>query len=158
MRAGDIGFVEQHDFTSWFIRFAQRRKYGNVAAARFNHAFLCVDDAGTIIEANPTGVAVDNISKYAGVDVELRRPPYGVGQAVNAVAAMRGFVGEKYGFLTIVSVAITLLTGTKLRVGIAGTEICSGACADALTRANIDCGPDASFDTPADLYAIVRWV
>ncbi len=158
MRAGDIGFVEQRDFTSWWIRFAQRRKYGNVPAAKYNHAFMCADEQGVIIEANPSGVAVDHISKYAGVDVVFKRPPYAVGAAAIAVRAMRSYVGERYGFLTIACVALSMLTGSRLRFGIAGTEICSGACADALTRANIDCGPDPTYDTPADLYSIVRWV
>jgi len=157
MRAGDIGFVSQHDFTAWWIRFAERRKYGKSTAAHYNHVFMVTDDLGTIIQADPSGVEYGHISAYRGQDFVLKTPPYGPGDAEIAVQAMKSFVGEKYGWLTIASVGLSLLTGTRLRFGLAGTEICSGAAADAMTRANVDCGPDATFDTPADLYALVHW-
>ena len=158
MQPGDVGFLSKRgDFIASLIRFAQRRKYGNVPAAHYNHVFMVVDVDGTIVEAMPSGVRVSNVSEYAGEDYVIKTPPYAPGEAANAVAAMRASVGEGYGVLTFVCVALSLMTGTKLRFGIAGTEICSGACADALTRANIDCGPDATYDTPADLYALVKW-
>lgn len=158
MQPGDIGFLSKRgDIIASLIRFAERRKYGDVAASHYNHVFMCVDVDGTIVEALPSGVTVGNVSKYAGEDFVLKTPPYAPGEAANAVAAMRASVGDGYGFLTFVSVALTLMTGTRLRFGLAGTEICSGAAADALTRANVDCGEDETFDTPADLYALVKW-
>lgn len=140
------------------IQFAQRVKYGkNSPAAQFNHVFFVSDDVGGIIQANQSGVERGHLSQYTGQTYELKRPPYGPGGAQEAVAAMTEQLGECYGFLTIACVALALLTGTKLRFGISGQEICSGSCADALTRGGVDCGPDCSFDTPADLYALVRW-
>jgi hypothetical protein len=157
-RAGDIGFVDEHDWTAFFISFAQKRKYGkNNPAARWTHVFFVSDDFGSIIQANPTGVERGRLSEYRGMTYELKRPPYEPGRAADAVAAMTEQLGREYGFLTIASVALALMTGTKLRFGISGSEICSGSCADALTRANVDCGPDESFDTPSDLYALVGW-
>jgi hypothetical protein len=150
---GDIGFVSQPGFINWWIRFAQRRKYGRYSvAARWNHVFIVTDIYGGIIEADPGGVTRANLRKYRNQDFELRRPPYGPGGAAIVVAAATEHLGRKYGFLTIASVALSLLTGTKLRFGISGQEICSGEAADDMTRANIDCGPDESFDTPADLF------
>lgn len=158
-QAGDIGFVSQHDFTAWWIRFAQRRKYGKASpAARYNHVFMVIDDAGSIIQADPTGVELGHLSQYHGVDFVIKRPAYGPGEAANAVAAMREQLGTHYGWLTIASVGLMLLTGTRLRFGLAGTEICSGAAAYAMTRANMDCGQDETYDTPADLYSVVHWV
>lgn len=156
-QAGDIGFVHNTDFTAWWIRFAQRRKYGKVKAAEYNHVFVVVDDSGLIIEADPVGVELNHLEKYKGTDVLILRPDYNPGRAADCVAAARERLGDRYGFLTIASCALSLLTGTKLRFGISGQEICSGAAAEDLTRANMDCGPDESFDTPADLLSIVRW-
>lgn len=158
--AGDIGFASQPGFINWAIRFAQRRKYGkNSPAARWNHVFMVTDDVGGIIQANAAGVQRGRLSQYATTDYEVKRPPYESPRCAQiAVAAMTEQLGDHYGFLTIASVALSLLTGTKLRFGISGQEICSGACADALTRADIDCGPDDAFDTPADLYSLVKWV
>ena len=158
MQAGDVGFLSKRgDVIAALIRFAQRHKYGDVPAAHYNHVFMVADSDGAIIEALPSGVTLSNVSEYAGLDFVIKTPPYAPGEAANAVAAMRASIGDSYGFLTFVSVALTLMTGTRLRFGLAGTEICSGDAADALTRANVDCGPDATFDTPADLYALVKW-
>lgn len=151
---GDVGWVEQQDVTSWWIRFAQRRKYGKDAPeAQWNHVFLVSGSQGEIIEADPSGVSNGNLSEYSGATVALRRPPY-VKTAPTAVMAMRALIGRRYGFLTIASVAISMLTGTKLRFGLSGTEICSGAVSYALTRANLDMGLDCEFNTPADVMHI----
>ena len=157
-RAGDCGFVSQTDLTARAIQFAQARKYGKGSpASRFNHVFFVSDDVGGIIQANQSGVERGRLSQYANQTYELKRPPYGPGGAQIAVAAAEAALGTKYGFLTIASVALSLLTGTKLRFGISGEEICSGAAADWMDRANIDCGPDETYDTPSDLWTLVAW-
>ena len=154
-QAGDVGWVEQQDFTSWWIRFAQHRKYGKDASeAQWNHVFMVSGAQGEIIEADPSGVSAGNLSEYSGATVTLRRPAYTGAAPFTAVAAMRKLQGDKYGFLTIASVALSMLTGTKLRFGLSGTEICSGAVSYALTRANIDMGLDCEFNTPADVMHI----
>jgi hypothetical protein len=153
---GDIGLTSQPGFVEWWIRFAQRRKYGNSPVAKYNHAFMVVGTDGELIQATGSGMARGNLRDYAGQDVTLVRPPYPNGPSA-AVATMEELLAahDNYGWLTIASVALTLMTGTKLRFGLSGTEICSGAVAYALTRSDIDCGDDESFDTPADLAEIV---
>jgi hypothetical protein len=154
-KPGDVAFVTQHDFTAWWIQWCQARKYGKGSpATRWNHAFLVVGTDGSIIQANQSGVEWGNLSQYKGQTYELRRPSYvGIGAGI-ATIAMRDLLGDKYGWVTIASVALSMLSGTKLRFGLSGTEICSGAVAYALTRANIDMGPDCEFSTPADLYSV----
>jgi hypothetical protein len=152
---GDIGFVCQHDWTAFWIQVAQRVKYGKGSpAARWNHVFIVTDDVGGIIQANQSGVERGHLRQYIHDEYELRRPPYAPGGGQIVAEAATHHLGRKYGWLTIASVTLSLLTGTKLRFGIAGDEICSGEAADDVTRANIDVGPDESFSTPADLYAV----
>jgi hypothetical protein len=161
---GDVGFASQPGFINWWIRLAQRRKYGKYSpCARWNHVFMVTDTSGGIIQAVSRGMVRGHVSDYAGQDIEVRRPPYGPTWVRNgsqmggltAAEAMEELWADHdhYGFLTIASVALALLTGTKLRFGIDGTEICSGAVAYALTRANIDVGQDCEFNTPADLFS-----
>jgi hypothetical protein len=115
---------------------------------------------GDLIQAISRGMVRGHLSDYAGQDIEIRRPPYVPSTVVSggdiATSAMEELLADhdRYGFMTIASVALTLLTGTKLRFGLDGTEICSGAVAYALTRANVDMGQDAEFSTPADCYAV----
>ena len=156
---GDVGFASQPGFINWWIRFAQRRKYGKGPAAKYNHVFMVTGYNGELIQAVSRGMVRGHLSDYTGQDVEMRRPPYASGTfpvGVIAASAMEELLRnhDHYGFLTIACIAVSLLTGTRLRFGLAGTEICSGAVAYALTRANVDCGDDESFDTPADLMHI----
>ena len=170
---GDVFWVEQHDFVSWAIRFAQRVKYHGNPCAAWNHCGLVVGFNGEISEADPTGMALGNLTEYGGVQMAIRRPPYQQpwedsgqlmpGGATMAVTASQELVEkhEKYGFLSILSVSLALLTGTKLRLGVSGHQICSGAVSYALTRANIDMGDDEEWNTPADVMAIAdaqKWM
>ena len=154
---GDVGWIVQHDFASWWIRWAQQRKYGKHAPeARYNHCFLVVGTAGEIIEADPSGIALGNLSEYAGTEMVLRTPPYAPGDAAVAVAAAHELLdaGDRYGFLVMGSLAVAMLTGTKLRIGIKGTQVCSGAVSYEVTRANIDVGQDEEYNTPADVMHV----
>lgn len=153
---GDVGFASQPGFINWWIRFAQRRKYGKYSpAARWNHVFMVTGNNGELIQADARGMVRGNLKDYAHQTIELRGPHYGPGEAAIAAYAMEELLAahDHYGFLTIASVALSMLTETKLRFGIDGTEICSGAVSYALTRANIDVGQDAEFNTPADLFS-----
>lgn len=159
---GDVYWANQPGFVPWWIKLAQKRKYGaNAPEALFNHVFMVVGTQGEIIEANAPGMERGNLSDYGPDDkLACRRPAYtGFGARI-AVAAMEELLARKdhYNYLAILSVAIAMLTGTRIRLGISGEEICSGAVAYALTRANIDCGDDESWATPADLMheAIVQ--
>ncbi len=151
---GDVGWVSQKGWQDALIRWAQHRKYGDSPAASFNHVFL-VTGPDEVIQANASGVAVGKLSAYGPADqLTLRHPPYGeLGANLTAVSAARELLGTKYGYWTIACEAISLLTGTRLRFGLEGTEICSGLVAYALTRANIDLGEDELFSTPADIFA-----
>jgi uncharacterized protein YycO len=54
-RPGDFGVVKTNGIIGRLIRVG--------TASRWNHAFIYVGD-GTIVEANPTGVAISPVTKY----------------------------------------------------------------------------------------------
>ena len=170
---GDVFFVEQHDWVSWWIRFAQKRKWGSKnPVALWNHCGLVVGTDGEVIQANPGGMGAGNLTEYALTQTTILRPPYqpawedsGLvhldGSRI-ACAAMEELLAnhDHYGWWTIFSVALTLMTGTRLRFGVANCLICSGAVSYALTRANIDVGDDSDWNSPSDLmdYALTgKW-
>ncbi len=57
----------------------------------------------------------------------------------------------EYGWPTILSIILTLLTGSRLVFGMAGTAICSGFVAEALVRAGEIFDKPPSHMLPADL-------
>ena len=57
----------------------------------------------------------------------------------------------QYGWLTIASIVLTLLTNSKLVFGMVGTAICSGFVAQALVRTGIIFDKPPSNMMPADL-------
>lgn len=149
-----MGFVSNHDFNDRCIQWAQARKYGKGSVeSKFNHTFLMVSPL-SLVEAQAGGVVRRDLTEYtlgtAG-DFEIWRPPYFTGAGDIAASAMQDLVGRSYGFLTIASEGLCFLTGTKLRFGLSGQEICSGAVSYALTRANINVGDDEAFNSPADV-------
>ena len=102
--------------------------------AHWNHAVWVSD--GRLIEALAHGITASPYEKYKDVEFHL------VHSNLNAVERQDAdpFVcyelnkHVKYGFLTIVSIALSLLTGAKLNFGIPNTAICSGLVAAALAR------------------------
>ncbi len=57
----------------------------------------------------------------------------------------------EYGWLTIASIILTLLTSSRFVFGMVGTAICSGFVAEALVRTGIICEKPPSHMMPADL-------
>jgi uncharacterized protein YycO len=141
---------------SWLIRVGQRLRYRGQRAkyAHWSHAALVVDATGQIIEALGRGVTRSNISEYKNVEYHLVKlttaiPP----DRAHAVefAAYCATAHERYGWLTIVSIAFSFVTGSKLSFGIDGEQICSGLVARCLERAGEIFDQDPSHLPPAGL-------
>jgi uncharacterized protein YycO len=153
--AGDFILTHGSAFFSKLIRFGQRLRFrgSNRKYAWWNHAAMIVSATGDLIEALGPGVERTHIDKYKPTEYHLVR--------LGSLADRRdreqvvGFAdwcrGEKYDFVTIVSIAFTLLFGGKFDFGMDGETICSGLVARALERTNaiFDCTP--SHIMPADL-------
>lgn len=162
---GDVGLAHGSGLVDWAIRFAEARRYGSKSQeARWNHAFLIIDENGGLIEAAGQGVRRDTMEKeYAHGDYVVLRPPFGEGGADRAIATMTKMLSDKYGYLEIVCEALAFLTQTKLRFGFANQQICSGAVSYALDQGGIPMGEDEEWNSPADVMHIAiqqqwRWV
>ena len=153
---GDVGLAHGSGFVDWAIRYAERRRYGSKSQeARWNHAFMIVDAFGALVEAQGRGVVRSSMAgEYAHGDVVVVRPPYPSGGAARAVATMEAMVGSHYGYLEIASEALAFLTQTKLRFGVAGQHICSGAVSYACDQGGVPMGDDEEWNSPADVMHI----
>lgn len=152
---GDFILTHGRSIFSYLIRFGQGLIYWGADRKYtwWSHAAIIVSDDGDIIEAIGAGVKRTHISKYAKTDYHLVR----LGSLAaprdreQAVAYACWALGQKYGFLTILSITISLLLGGRLAFGYDGQSICSGLVARALERTNAIFDRSPSHIVPADL-------
>src|SRR5438552_2113579 len=135
------------------IRFGQSlrihgedRKY-----THWNHAAMFVDTDGAIIEALGAGVQQRNISAYDHSEYHVVRIGASDEDRAEAVAFARWALGEPYAWLTIVSIAFSLLVGGKFTFSFEGQQICSGLVARALEHTHAIFNRSPSHVMPADL-------
>lgn len=135
------------------IRVGERLRYRGADAkyARWNHVALLVDADGGLIEADESGVHRADITKYAAVEYYLVRIQVSEEARTHAVQFAEWCLRERLGRLTFVSIALTLLTGSKLDFGLDGQETCSGLVARSLEHAGIIMETDPSRVMPSDL-------
>ena len=135
---GDFLLTQGHGITSRLIHFGQALRYWGADRkyAFWSHTALVVSSGGEIVEALGSGVRRSNISKYSEKSRHVVHLS-GVSDSDRSqiVRFAEHCLKQKYGYLTIVSIAFSLLTGAKLSFGIDGQEICSGLVARALERA-----------------------
>jgi hypothetical protein len=155
MREGDFLLTHGDYLVSRLIRFGQRLRHEE-RYARWNHAVLVLSEDGQIAEALSQGVVENHISKYEGKGYYLVRLQ-GVSDADRnqMMAFARSVLGSpdrtEYGWLTIASIILTLLTSSRFVFGMVGTAICSGFVAEALVRTGIIFDKPPSHMMPADL-------
>lgn len=117
----------------------------------WNHAALIVSSDGAIIEALGTGVQRGSLADYDPTQYTVVRITASREDRAEAVAFAEHCVGEPYGFTTIVSIALSLLTGAKFSFGFNGQLICSGLVARALERTTAIFDDEPSHIMPAQL-------
>lgn len=133
------------------IQAGERRRYGDCDFARWTHSALIVSEAGDICEAIEKGVARDNIEKYRGSDYMVVHAVASDDQRRLACGFAETRVGDHYGILNFVGLAIEALFGWNLSVHMDGQFICSGLVARA-TEKYIEAYPRSPEDMmPADL-------
>jgi uncharacterized protein YycO len=154
-QAGDFILTHGAAFFSHLIRLGQGlRFWGNDRKyIWWNHAALIVSPEGELIEALGAGVTHSHLSKYAPTEFHLVSLE-GIANAHDreqAVHFAEWCVGMPYGWMNIVSIALSLITGGKFTFGFDGQAICSGLVARALERTNAIFNRDPEHIMPADL-------
>ena len=150
---GDFILTHNATWSAKLVQFGQKLRYRGAESkyARWNHTALIVDNQGSIIEALGRGISQSHISDYKPTEYYVVHIDATEADRQEAVAFARACLNQRYGWLTLVSIALSLLTGTKLSFGFDGQQICSGLVARALERTNAIFLPEASHIMPAFL-------
>jgi hypothetical protein len=152
---GDFVLVSTKGILAKFIRFGQFFRYhGKMKSfAYWNHAAMIVDEDGTIVEAVGRGVVVNNISDYKGVEYYYVSTKINKQSRDQTVVACKSFIKDKYGFVTIISIALELLTGIKIQFNSSNSMICSAVVAQSLWAGGFIFDRNPYQMMPADLAA-----
>lgn len=122
--------------------------------SHWNHAALITSAQGDIIELVGKGIRKNTIQEYQQkqryvVHVDMSEEDR---SQVIAYAQYMLSKHDKYGFLTIASIAVKILTRSRFVIKLDGTLICSEFVARALEQGGIIWPKDPSLITPADVY------
>ena len=151
---GDFVLTHGNSWTSRMIRFGETIRYWgpDKKFTRWNHAAIFVNENGDIVEALGGGVQQRNISVYKDTEYHVVHLENVIDvDRVHEVSFARACLNDHYGWLTIVSIALCLLTGSKLGFGVDGQEICSALVARCLERTGEIFPTDPWHIMPADL-------
>ena len=152
---GDFILTHGRSFFSRLIRFGQGLWFWGPdrTYAWWSHVALIVSPGGDIVEAVGAGVKRAHISKYGQTDYQLVTLGALASPAdrVQATTYAEWALGQKYGYLTIISITISLLVGGRFTFGYDGQSICSGLVARALERTSAIFDRSPSHIMPADL-------
>jgi uncharacterized protein YycO len=144
---GDYGVVKTNGWMGMLIRVG--------TLSRWNHAFIYIGD-GKIVEANPKGVAISNVSKYKDIAWN-QHEQLTEAQRQKIVKRAKQMVGEPYGFGAILVIAFKILglkVISKLRKFAENEKsvICSQLVAMCYSYAKIKVSDKPhAFTTPGDL-------
>jgi hypothetical protein len=149
---GQFGVVRTNGIVAWGIRLGTR--------SQVNHAFLVLDDNGTIIEAEPQGARLSHLSHYPdAVMSHLELTPE---QQQHVVAAGRALRDTPYNWLDIVGLGLLSLglrwRWLQTRAQSSKTLICSQLVDRVYDLAGIHLYDDGRPDgevTPGDLLTLL---
>ncbi len=137
-RPGDFILTHSTGIFGTLIRIGEAIRYrgSEKVFAHWSHAAIFADDDGNIVEALGGGVQKRNIEVYRDTEyvvVHLANETDVIDRD-EAVSFANFCLQDSYGWLTIVSIAFSLLTGGKLGFGVDGQQICSALVARSLER------------------------
>ena len=152
---GDFILTHGNAFFSKLIRFGQGLRFRGPDRKYtwWNHAAMIVSAQGDLIEALGAGVRQTHIDMYKATEYHLVRiGPLATPHDRDQVVAFADWSrGERYGWVTILSIAVSLLFGGRFNFGFDGQTICSGLVARALERTSAIFDRTPSHIMPADL-------
>jgi len=152
---GDFILVSTKGILAKCIRLGQFIRYhGKMKPfSHWNHAAMIIDEDGTIVEAVGRGVVTSHISEYKDVEYYYVSTKLNKQSRDQAVAACKSFLKDKYGWLTIMSIAFELLIGIKMQFTNSNTMICSAVVGQSLWAGGVIFDSNPYQMMPADLAA-----
>lgn len=146
-------FREKPDWISELIEFGQKLRFRGEEShfAEYTHAAIIINDNNDIVEALGEGVRATNLGKYNEDTYTVVHISASDEQRKLAVEYAISCIGDGYGWVTIASIALCLITGGKLIFSIDSQMICSGLVASALCRTAARFITDPAHIMPADL-------
>lgn len=153
VRPGDFILLHGDYVVNHLIRLGQaiNSPRGHRPYMGWDHVAMIVSPEGDIAEAVTRGVRLGHLDEYRAARYVLVRIVATEVDRWQAVNFARAQVGARYGLLTIASVVIGALTGSRLRFAVQGEFICSTLVARALERTGAMFEMDPAFITPANL-------
>lgn len=152
---GDFVLVAGRHVNSRLIRFGQRLRIHGAdrVYVRWTHAALIVDTDGTLIEAVGAGVRLWHIDRYVDDDYVVVHLETSAENREEVVRFARWVLRSRarYSRLSTVSIALSMLTGSRLTFFVDGQFVCSGLVARALERTGAIFDRDSAHIAPADL-------
>ena len=152
---GDVLLVAGTHLNSRLIRLGQKlRIHGDDRRhVKWTHAALIVDRDGSLIEAVGTGVRRWHLDRYRDDDYVVVRIHTSEENRDEVVGFAEWALerGSSYSRLSTVSIALSMLTGSRLTFFIDGQFVCSGLVARALERTGSIFDRDSAHIAPADL-------
>lgn len=152
---GDFILAHRHHPVAGLISLAQKRRFTGADAvfAHWSHTALVVDEKGSLVEAEITGVRQNPISRYRAGEYHLVRlgPEFSSEGRAAATAYADEQVGQGFGFLDMFGVGVYLLFGRPVHLARRGHEICSGLVVRALQAGGLVPELDPLLTLPADL-------
>ena len=152
---GDFILTHGSTFASRLIRVGQHVRFcgRNRRYAWWSHAAVIASQDGQLIEAVGHGVRRTHISIYQPTEYTLVRlgALASNDDRAQVVRFAEWCLGQRYGWLTVFSIGLSLLTGAKLTFWYDGQSVCSGLVARALERTSAIFDRSPSHILPADL-------
>jgi len=150
---GDFILVSTNGIPAKIIRLGQFLRYhGKMKNFSFwNHAAMIVSEDGALIEAVGRGVSYGHIDEYKDVQYYLVNTKLNKQSRDQAVLACKSFLKDQYGWFTIASITLELLTGIKLQFSLNNSMICSAVVAQSLWAGGIVFNRNPYQMMPADL-------
>lgn len=154
---GDFILVNRQGVVPGLIRLGQWLRPSQRPWARFSHVACIATPDGELIEALTRGVVRSPLSDYRDVSYVLVRAGLDEHDQAQALAFLQSCIGQRYGFLTDIGIALRFLTpGRGLWFGADGTQICSGMAAQMLVRGTANFKSNPASMAPAELGAYYR--
>jgi hypothetical protein len=154
-RPGDFILTHHTTIPAKLIRIGQSIRYhGRLKPYSYwNHTAIIIDEDGSLIEAVGRGVSYGHIRDYEEVEYYLVHTKLNKQSQTQAVEAAKSFLNDAYGWFTILSLTVELLTGIKIQVTQSNTAICSTVVAMSLWAAGFIFDSNPMQMMPADLAA-----